>query len=395
MKIVVGCSSEIERGSGILSYCKSLAIFLEKSGHAVYLIYPETEDKSWLDKNNITGINININVNQEPKVEVQNLYYSLEKIEPDLVINNDNCFLQQLAPAISCPFYFVLHLGNYVILELAKINEKFVDRYIATTTDMKFDLAKIGIPTEKISVILNGLNGDFIFSKAKSSKINVLFAGEPTRRKGADKFIKLINGEKLGNIQFHWTVGDKADVIKGKINNNNDVVLHPRLPTEEFHTLLMNSDIFLMPSRDEGLPIALLEAIGYGVIPIVSNGKGAMKEVVEHGVNGFICDLKGWDVEAAAILKGLSTKNIHYFRSEVINTFRTSYSSGEYANKIITLFDKLEPIDKVNTQNIQIYQWHRPNSVDVGFIASVINRAKIKLGVISKVGQLTLKQVKL
>jgi glycosyltransferase involved in cell wall biosynthesis len=393
MKIVVGCSSEIDQGSGILSYCKSLAVFLEKNGHDVYFIYPKTEDKSWLMRNNITGISIN--VMNEPKVEVQKLFSALEEITPDFIINNDNCFLQQLAPAITCPFYFVLHLGNYSILELAKINMKYVDRYIATTTDMKFDLTKIGIPTDKISVILNGLNEGFSFSKQRGSKIRVLFAGEPTKRKGADKFIKLLNNHSLNNVQFHWTVGDKVDLIRDKINSNNDVVLHPRLPTKEFHTLLKDSDVFLMPSRDEGLPISLLEAIGYGLLPIVSNGKGAMKEVVEHGVNGFICNLKDWDVEAASILKRITTKNIEYFSSETLSTFSASYSSGEYANKLVKLFDNLEPINKNKDLNIQVYQWHRPGSVGIGFIASVINRTKIKLGIISKLGRLTLQQVKL
>jgi glycosyltransferase involved in cell wall biosynthesis len=388
MKIVVGCSSKIANGSGILSYCKSLAVFLERSGHDVFFIYPKTEDNSWLLENNITGVCVD--VAGAPESEVQKLYTALIEISPDLVINNDNCFLQQLAPAILCPFYFVLHLGSYTILELAKINEKYVDRYIATTTDMKFDLASIGIPSDKISVVLNGLNQGFLFSKEKFPKFNVLFAGEATRRKGADKIIKLLNGRKLDNIRFHWTVGDKAGVVSHKINSNNDVVLHPRLPTKEFHSLLNSCDVLLMPSRDEGLPIALLEAIGYGLIPIVSNGKGAMKEVVNHGVNGFICDLKTWDVEAASILMGLTTRSIKYFRGEVLATFQSAYSSGEYANKLLTLFNNLEPIEKDSKLNIQIYKWHRPDSTNDGVIGSLINKVRIKLGIIPKLNYITL-----
>lgn len=39
------------------------------------------------------------------------------------------------------------------------------------------------------------------------------------------------------------------------------------------------------------------------VIPIVSNGKGAMREIVRHGVNGFICDLNNWCDEVYSILR--------------------------------------------------------------------------------------------
>ena len=46
-------------------------------------------------------------------------------------------------------------------------------------------------------------------------------------------------------------------------------------------------DLFIMPSRREGLCRALLEAMGQGVCPIVSDA-GGMKEVVRDGVDGVV-----------------------------------------------------------------------------------------------------------
>ena len=46
-------------------------------------------------------------------------------------------------------------------------------------------------------------------------------------------------------------------------------------------------DLFVMPSRREGLCRALLEAMAQGVCPVVSDA-GGMKEVVRHGMDGLV-----------------------------------------------------------------------------------------------------------
>ena len=46
-------------------------------------------------------------------------------------------------------------------------------------------------------------------------------------------------------------------------------------------------DVFVMPSRSEGLCRALIEAGTVGICPIVSDA-GGMKELVRHGVDGWV-----------------------------------------------------------------------------------------------------------
>jgi glycosyltransferase involved in cell wall biosynthesis len=46
-------------------------------------------------------------------------------------------------------------------------------------------------------------------------------------------------------------------------------------------------DILVMPSRAEGLPVALLEGMAAGCVPVVSDLASGIREIVDDGVSGY------------------------------------------------------------------------------------------------------------
>jgi glycosyltransferase involved in cell wall biosynthesis len=51
---------------------------------------------------------------------------------------------------------------------------------------------------------------------------------------------------------------------------------------------IRKSDLFVLPSRSEGIANTLMEAIGLGKA-VLATGVGGTGEVVSHGVNGYLC----------------------------------------------------------------------------------------------------------
>jgi glycosyltransferase involved in cell wall biosynthesis len=68
------------------------------------------------------------------------------------------------------------------------------------------------------------------------------------------------------------------------------VMLHGWISSDQVAQLMGEADILLMPSLHEGLPMVAIEALQWG-LAIVGSQIGGMRDVVEEGRNGFLCEL--------------------------------------------------------------------------------------------------------
>jgi glycosyltransferase involved in cell wall biosynthesis len=70
--------------------------------------------------------------------------------------------------------------------------------------------------------------------------------------------------------------------------------------TENARTYLRAADIYILPSRKEGLPFALLEA-GYAGLPAVASNTGGIPEIIEDGVTGILVPTENGAALSSAI----------------------------------------------------------------------------------------------
>jgi glycosyltransferase involved in cell wall biosynthesis len=69
------------------------------------------------------------------------------------------------------------------------------------------------------------------------------------------------------------------------------------LPNHEVQRLMAESDISLLPSSFEGLPMSLLEAMAHGTVPVASHCRSGVDEIIRPGENGFLVpagDIEGF-----------------------------------------------------------------------------------------------------
>ena len=94
----------------------------------------------------------------------------------------------------------------------------------------------------------------------------------------------------------------KLQALIDEIGLTDKVKLCGFLPDEAKRAYLENSDLFVLPSLYEPIPIAILEALAAG-LPVVASDVGGIPELVRPGVNGLLVKPGNPHDLAAAISK--------------------------------------------------------------------------------------------
>lgn len=172
-----------------------------------------------------------------------------------------------------------------------------VDLWIATSEQLKKDyLLKCSyISKENVATIYNGVqNKNKLCKKNDKYKYCYCIVSRITRQKGIDLLLnELISVDKwiLERIRIDiYGIGEELENILRliKMNNLEDVITYKgeaRHPLDLFEKY----DALLMPSRYEGLPLTLIEAMS-AATPVAIHNVGCVKEFIENKFNGWIID---------------------------------------------------------------------------------------------------------
>lgn len=111
-------------------------------------------------------------------------------------------------------------------------------------------------------------------------------------RKQFRKVIEIKNALNESNIFIKWVIigggvnQKEFDLMWGQ---NSDVVFKGFLSNEDIIKEFSAIDIFILPSLAEGLPVALVESMKAGLVPIINNWFGATSDLVIENETGFYC----------------------------------------------------------------------------------------------------------
>ena len=191
--------------------------------------------------------------------------------------------------------------------------------YVATTKEIRDGFVERGgISPEKISILPHGIDTKkFPLSNEKlrrELKIShgldpnqkvLLFCARVVKDKGVDTLQdvwKILHKKFPAAILFVVGGGlnhllDELRKLSAELDNSIKVVGEVDAP-QEFYQM---ADVYIFPSRHEGLPTSLLEAMASG-LPSVTSDIGGCEDVIENDVNGF----RVYSEDAAAFAKKIA-----------------------------------------------------------------------------------------
>lgn len=171
------------------------------------------------------------------------------------------------------------------------------------------------------------------------SPLRILYLGRlEQEQKRVRLFPQILGQLTASGISFHWTIaGDgsaKADLEAAMQSRPEQTVAFPgAIAYEHVSALLHQHDIYLLASDYEGLPLSLLEAMGHGLVPVVSNLPSGIPEVVDD-TNGSLVPVNEIDGYAKAII------HLHHHREELAAKSAAARRRVEREFSVVAMTDR-------------------------------------------------------
>lgn len=184
-----------------------------------------------------------------------------------------------------------------------------LDRVICVCDRIRDDLvAEYRVPRDRTAIIYNGADIVRFHPRGRrdpgSSGLRLIYSGRlEDVQKNVMMLPRLMKQLRARVPGAHLTVvgnGPDGERLKQALEKAcpgaADVVFGVK--NSDLPDRYRDADIFVFPTRFEGSPNAMLEAMASGCVPVVSNLPGCTDVIVRDGVDGFLCRLD--DVRAFA-----------------------------------------------------------------------------------------------
>lgn len=200
------------------------------------------------------------------------------------------------------PVILHLHGGRFLIDEytspmLAWTAEKLLKAAsrVIVLSEAEADVLRNRTPGLDIAVLPNAVpTAQIPFPDRPWAEKTIIYFGRLVQEKGLSDMAEAsrILTKQGFKFRFHcYGAGRDKDLFIRQMTNILGENFHYGgvVTAEERLDVLRSPDILLLPSKFEGLPMAVLEAMAAGCIPVVSN-RGSTPAVVEDGRNGFLVE---------------------------------------------------------------------------------------------------------
>lgn len=174
----------------------------------------------------------------------------------------------------------------------------------------------------------------------------VLFLGRLGERKSPETLLRAARVVLEGHPEAHFEFGGDGDVegyenLARELGVGESCRFVGWVTGEQKESLFLKNSIYCLPSKNEGMPMSVLEAMAHG-LTTVATPVGGVPQVIEDGVDGVIVPV-GDDVRLAEALTSLMDDRELKERLGRAGRARIEerFSMGSYLDKVLRIYEEV------------------------------------------------------
>jgi len=383
------------QGSGSGVYVHNIAKSLTQRGHQVCIIMPENTTK--IDCSNNIKIHPvffkreeiidgqlefnfpcmdphprsnflfhemnNYQIEQYEKAFRKAIEEEISEFKPDVIHTQHIWIISGLLNEYKIPYIITSHGAEFITYKKTNIFDKYGInaaegcKKLITISDENTNKVINKFPNvkDKIIYIKNGYNSkDFYMKNVEKKDVLekfeiygdfekiVLFVGRVSKMKGLDTLFKAAkiyeNDNVLTLIAGDGSYRPELEKMKKELELKNIIFLGNKTQSE-LNDLYNISDVLVLPSRSEALPLVAIESLACGTPAVITNLPG-IDNIITKDV-GLTFEMDNEKMLANQINK-IINKEIVFDKDIIINNAKNNYSQERLIDKLIELYEEIK-----------------------------------------------------
>lgn len=251
----------------------------------------------------------------------------------------------------------IFHIVHDVVyLDFAKNYEAIIDVFVAHNYAMYLQLLEL-LPNRKNAIYYLPygikLSPHQRVSKNEKQPLKIVYLARLHKDKGIHDLVRIDDWLQSNYCHVQWLVigdGPEKESFLSSIQNRPHFS-HAILPdTDTIYKTIADADVFILPSRLDGTPVALLETMSAGLVPVVYKFNEGVYKLISKNC-GFIIEKSDFTDAARCILQLQNDRDL-------LNHF--SANAAAYAARHFDVY-------KNNASYLELFKnyqkWARPNKI--------------------------------
>lgn len=341
---------------GAETMCENLTYALTKQGHSVTVVSLFPEKTTISRRMEDAGIRI-LYLDKKPGLDLS-MFTKLAKImrqeKPDVVHTHLNVIKYAAVSAKLAGIRRSVHTVHNVAQEEAegifqKISNTIYFRLgwsvpVALSPEVQRTIVSFyGMQEAKVPVICNGVDLSRCIPKTGyelGEPAQLLHIGRFNYQKNhrglLDAFALILQKKPdcCLNLLGDGELLQEVEAYAEKLGIREKVIFHGS--QSDVHPYLHNADIFLLPSKFEGMPMTIIEAMGTG-LPVVASAVGGVPDMLRSGESGMLVSQEPQAV-ADAVLQLLQREDLRKTLGENARADSRKFSAEHMAEAYCNIY---------------------------------------------------------